>query len=66
MYALDKTLFLLTEDVFYGRPQRFRFTNLQVNNVRSDTLHVTIKPAKLDCVDENHKIFCFVSFYDIL
>jgi len=49
-------------------PNVFRFTKLQVNNVRSDTLHATIKPSKLVVIAlmKSRKTFCFVAFYDTL
>jgi len=67
MSALDNPT-PLTVDFFYGRPNFFRFTNLQVNNVRSDTLHTTIKPIRLVFIAlmKSRKTFCFVAFYDTL
>jgi len=48
-------------------PYVFCFTNLQANYVRSNTLQITIKPAKLAVIAliKRRKIFCFVAFYDI-
>jgi len=59
--ALDKTHSHLTADVFlWTTPNTFRFTNSQVNNVRCDTIQVTLKPAKLAVIAlmKSHKMFC--------